>query len=69
MPALFRFVFGSIRQYNLTPGLKHTLRRSQGAIRRYHVPGGPGGAPGGRPSVPTAMDGSDEDPRGGKGPG
>ena len=27
------------------------------------VPGDPGGAPGGRPSAPTAMDGSDDDPR------
>ena len=27
----------------------------------------PGAAPGGRPSAPTAMDGSDDDPRGGKG--
>ena len=31
------------------------------------LPGGPGGAPGGRPSAPTSMDGSDDDPRGGKG--
>ena len=31
------------------------------------VPGGPGGAPGGRPSALMAMDGSDDDPRGGKG--
>ena len=29
------------------------------------LPGGPGGAPGGRLSAPTAMDGSDGNPRGG----
>ena len=28
------------------------------------LPGGPGGAPGGCPSAPMAMDGSDDDPRG-----
>ena len=28
------------------------------------IPGGPEGAPGGRPSAPTAMDGSDDDPQG-----
>ena len=35
--------------------------------RIRHAPGGPGGAPGGCPSALTAMDGSDDVSRGGKG--
>ena len=37
--------------------LKNTLRRSRGAIRRYATRR-PRGAPVGRPSAPTSMDGS-----------
>ena len=48
--------------------LENTLRRSRGAIGRYlAAPGAPLGP--GRPPkcpAPTAMDGSDDDPRRGK---